>query len=175
MQHALFVHSLAVAERLRREPNFTFCGWREQKTTTFFPFSWISIRSLKTELLKKWQNLTKWTGWNKRDKVWSSANALFKWRFRSRCRRSSLLRAYLHGGGRPQIDEVTCGGSPQLTCKCDQIKMRDFMDRRVTSPKRVTSLTWGSPPLCKQALKLPIVRLSNLSETLPRDYRNLRH
>ena len=27
------------------------------------------------------------------------------------------------------------------------------MDRRVTSPKRVTSLTWGPPPPCKQALK----------------------
>ena len=43
------------------------------------------------------------------------------------------------------------------------------MDRRVTSLKRVTSLTCGSPPLCKQALKLPIIRLSNLSETLPRE------
>ena len=38
VQHALFVHSFAVTERLRREPNFAFCGWREQKTTTFFLF-----------------------------------------------------------------------------------------------------------------------------------------
>ena len=30
--------------------------------------------------------------------------------------------------------------------------MRDYMDRRVTSPKRVTSPTWGPPPPCKQAL-----------------------
>ena len=30
--------------------------------------------------------------------------------------------------------------------------MRDCMDRRVTLPKRVTSLTWGPPPPCKQAL-----------------------
>ena len=26
--------------------------------------------------------------------------------------------------------------------------MRDYMDRRVTPPKRVTSTTWGPPPLC---------------------------
>ena len=30
---------------------------------------------------------------------------------------------------------VKCGGSPHLSCKRDQIKMRDYMDRRVTSPK----------------------------------------
>ena len=30
--------------------------------------------------------------------------------------------------------------------------MRDFMDRRVTPPKQVTSPTWGPPPPCKQAL-----------------------
>ena len=46
----------------------------------------------------------------------------------------------------PQIGEVTCSGSPRLSCKRDQIKMRDYMDRRVTSP------TWGPPPPCKLAL-----------------------
>ena len=30
--------------------------------------------------------------------------------------------------------------------------MRDYMDRRVTPPKRVTSPTWGPPPSSKQAL-----------------------
>ena len=44
------------------------------------------------------------------------------------------------------------GGSPHLSCQRDQIKMRDYMDRRVTPPKRVTSPTWGPPPPCKQAL-----------------------
>ena len=59
----------------------------------------------------------------------------------------------VHWGGGPQIGEVTCGGSPHLSCKRrDQIKMRDYMDRRVTPPKRVTSPTWGPPPPCKQAL-----------------------
>ena len=35
----------------------------------------------------------------------------------------------LHGGGGPQIAEVSCGRSPHLSCKRDQIKMRDYMDR----------------------------------------------
>ena len=43
-----------------------------------------------------------------------------------------FLRACLQGGGGPQIGEVTCGGSPHLSCKRDQIKMRDYVDRRVT-------------------------------------------
>ena len=62
------------------------------------------------------------------------------------------LKACLHEGGVPQVSEVTCGGLPHLTCKRDHIKTRDCMDRRVTPPKRVTSPTWGPPPLCKQAL-----------------------
>ena len=62
------------------------------------------------------------------------------------------VTACLHEGGGPQVGEVTCGGLPHLTCKRDQIKMRDYMDRRVTPSKRVTSHTWGPPPPCKQAL-----------------------
>ena len=62
------------------------------------------------------------------------------------------LKACLHEGGVPQVSEVTCGGLPHLTCKRDHSKTRDYMDRRVTPPKRVTSPTWGPPPLCKQAL-----------------------
>ena len=61
--------------------------------------------------------------------------------------------ACLHGGGGYKTGEVTRGGSPHLSCKRDQIKMRDFMDRRVTPPKRVTLLTWGPPPPCKQVLR----------------------
>ena len=48
----------------------------------------------------------------------------------------------------PQVGEVTCGGLPHLTCKRDHIKMRDYMDREVTSP------IWGTPSPCKQALNL---------------------
>ena len=62
------------------------------------------------------------------------------------------FRACLHGSEGPQIGEVTCGGSPHLSNKRDQINMRDYNDRRVTPPNRVTSPTWGSPPPCRQAL-----------------------
>ena len=48
------------------------------------------------------------------------------------------------------------GGLPHLSCKQDQIKMRDYMERRVTPLRRVTSPTWGPPPPCKQALNLHI-------------------
>ena len=68
-------------------------------------------------------------------------------------------RACLHEGGGPKVGEVTFGGLPHLTCKCDHIKIRDYMDRRVTQPKRVTSPTWGTSPPCKQALnRAPGVR-----------------
>ena len=46
--------------------------------------------------------------------------------------KNSGLRACLHGRGGPQLGEITCGGSPHLSCKRDQIKLRDYMDRRVT-------------------------------------------
>ena len=37
------------------------------------------------------------------------------------------------GGGVEQVGEVTRGGSPHLSCKRNQIKIRDYMvDRRVT-------------------------------------------
>ena len=62
---------------------------------------------------------------------------------------SCTVRARLHGGGVPLIGEVTYDESPYLTCKRDQIKMRDHMDRRVTSP------TWSPQPPCKQVLNVP--------------------
>ena len=62
-------------------------------------FSWTLIQSLEFTSRKIYHHLTNWTTWNKRDKVWSSANSLkerrkssllFKSRFR--CRRSLLLK-----------------------------------------------------------------------------------
>ena len=55
------------------------------------------------------------------------------------------LKACLHGGGGPQVGEVTHEGSTFLSYKHDQIKMRDYVDRWVIPPKRVTSPTWGPP------------------------------
>ena len=67
---------------------------------------------------------------------------------------SELLRASLYGGGRPRVGEVVRGGSPHLSFKRDQIKMRDYMDRRFTLTKRVSSPTWGPPAPYKQALSV---------------------
>ena len=81
--------------------------------------------------------------------VWSAV----QWA-RQRCRFLFVypsLRACLHEGEGPQVGEVTCGKLPHLTCKRELIKMRDYMDRQVTPPKRVTSPTWGLPSPCEQA------------------------
>ena len=75
------------------------------------------------------------------------------------------LTACLHGVGGPQIGEVTCRRWLHLSCKRDQIKMRDCMDRRVTPPKRATSATWGPPPPCKQALTIPYLVVKSLKST----------
>ena len=51
------------------------------------------------------------------------------------------IKGLLHGGGRPHIGEVTCGGSPYLSGKRDQVIIRDYTDRGVTSPGYVGYLT----------------------------------
>ena len=61
--------------------NLMFCrGW-EQKTTTFFFYSWTLMQSFIFQ--KNLPTFDELTRWNKQDKVWGSANSLFKWRFRS--------------------------------------------------------------------------------------------
>ena len=77
------------------------------------------------------------------------------------------LRACLHRGG-----------VLLLSCKRDQIKMRDDMDSRVTPPKRVTSPTWGPPPPSKQAIKGIYHALCYLFQNIKRifasvEFRNL--
>ena len=49
--------------------------------------------------------------------------------------------------GLPYLADRTTrlGGLPHLSCKRDQDKVRNYMDRRVTPPRRVTSPTWGPP------------------------------
>ena len=62
-----------------------------QRLSFSFPELWYSLLEFNSR--KICQHLTNWTSWNKRDKVWSSANSLrerrkssllFKWRFRGR-------------------------------------------------------------------------------------------
>ena len=44
--------------------------------------------------------------------------------------------------GEPRLGEITWEGPPHLSCKRDQIKMRDYMDRRVTLPKTELVSLW---------------------------------
>ena len=63
------------------------------------------------------------------------------------------VRACLHEGGGPQIGVLTCGGSPHLSCERDQIKMRDYVDRRVTHQSGLPYRPGVPHPPCKQARK----------------------
>ena len=84
--------------------------------------------------------------------IWSKTHG----HYNSRAQCLTGIRVCLHGGGGAQIGEVKCGGSPHLSCKRDQLKTSDYMDRRVTPPKRITSPNWGPPPPCKQPLIQPV-------------------
>ena len=55
-----------------------------------FPELWYSLLEFNSR--KIFQHFMNWMScnWDKRDKVWSSANSLFKWRFRNRRRRRCL-------------------------------------------------------------------------------------
>ena len=89
-------------------------------------------------------------------------NTSFKWS--TYFQETVWLTACLHGNGGPRVGEVTrLGGttllsiqsliwSPHLSCKRDQIKIKNYTDGRVTPHKRVTSPIWGPQPLCEQAL-----------------------
>ena len=135
-------------------------------------FSWISVRKDSPKFLIFFSNFwlrpakTRQLGWKKRLETSKSAkfeSDLLKtieniapqsggilqkfvcWGTRSTACEIPV-RACLHGGGGPQIGEVTCGGSPHLSCKRDQIKMRDYMDRRVTHQSGLPHLP-GVPQL----------------------------
>ena len=89
-------------------------------------------------------------------------NTSFKWS--TYFQETVWLTACLHGDGGPRVGEVTrLGGatllsiqsliwSPHLSCKRDQIKIKNYTDGRVTPHKRVTSPIWGPQPPCEQAL-----------------------
>ena len=55
-----------------------------------FSFPELQYSPLEFNSRKICHYLPNWTRWNKRGKVWSSANSLFKWRFYSRRRRCCL-------------------------------------------------------------------------------------
>ena len=64
--------------------------WQDVNTRQRLSFSFRDLRYNPLEFNSRnvHQHLTNWTRWDKRDKVWSGANSLSKWRFcnhRSRC------------------------------------------------------------------------------------------
>ena len=66
-----------------------------QRLSSSFLELWYSLLEFNSRNIC--QHLTNWTSWNKRDKVWSSANSLYKWRFRSNrhlCCLSSLATVW---------------------------------------------------------------------------------
>ena len=75
------------------------------------------------------------------------------------CRNSSpsvfrplcLIRACLHRGGGPQVGEVTRLGGVTRQSIQSLVLMWSRLHVRWGNPPHVTSLTWGTPPSCKQA------------------------
>ena len=66
----------------------------------------------------------------------------------------SSLWARLHGGGGPQVGEVTClGGVTRLSIQ-SVILIWSRLHDEWGDPPHVISPTWGLPPPCKQALNV---------------------
>ena len=77
MHHAFLYISLPWLHDYNvKVPNFTFCRGRERGQRLYFslPELWNSLLEFNSRKIH--HHLTNWTKWNKRDKVWSSANSL---------------------------------------------------------------------------------------------------
>ena len=88
----------------------------------------------------------------------------------------SSCKACLQGDGGPQIGEVTCGGSPHLSCKCDQTKMRDYMDRWVQcSPYQAVNFVkqhFIPPATAWRFTKTKYIVLKKMQVVIPSDQGN---
>ena len=93
VHHAFLVHFLpSLHDYNVKVPNFTFCRGREKKDNNFL-FRFLNFDTYSPLKFNSKKGLPKFDE-VKGDKVWSSTNSLFKWRFCSRRRRcclSSLL------------------------------------------------------------------------------------
>ena len=88
----------------------------DANTRQRLPFSFPELQYglLKFNSRENCQHLTNWTRWNKRDKVWSSATSLLKWRFRSRRRPCCLSSLMLHQGYVYDIRDTSCPGTATI-------------------------------------------------------------
>ena len=90
MQHAfLYISLLSLHDFDVKLPNFTFCGGLKQQDKHIL-FPELRYCLLEFNSRKNCQHLRNWTRWNKRGKVWSTANWKKKLRFRNRRRRCCL-------------------------------------------------------------------------------------
>ena len=148
----------AVYYALQGGCNFEVCGWN----LGVWPFKW-KLLSSNFDLIfrylgrdpfnqnfRKFRSKTQWISSVQPEKFRRNWSTFCGTLIKPYETHNKPFRVCLHEGGGPQVGEVTCGGLPHLSCKCDQINMRDYTERRVTTPKRVTSPIWGTPPPCKQ-------------------------
>ena len=95
VRHAFLYISLPSLHNYNvKVPKFMFCRGRNTRQQLSFPFPKLWHSLLEFNSRKICQHLMNWTSWNKCDKVWSTVNSLFKWRFHSRpchCCLSSLI------------------------------------------------------------------------------------
>ena len=93
MQHTFFCTFLCRHCRTTTSKCLISRFKEDVNTRQRFSFSFCELRNSPLEF-NSWkirQHLTNWKSWNRSDEVWNSANSLFGWRFRCRCREMHLL------------------------------------------------------------------------------------
>ena len=129
-----------------RASRFVEDGNTRQQFSFSFPGLWYSPLELNSK--KICQHLTNWTTWNKRDKVSSSANSLFKWRFASRRHRCCLKSLISHGGGGGRngyglavIGVMRCDNDPAKICWGKEIQCTANKSPRISTGLMSTILS----------------------------------
>ena len=92
-----FVSFFAVVARLLRKTSCFHVLWRTWTQDNNFHFLSLKYNPLEFNPRKNRYYLPNWTRWNKLDKVCSSVNILFEWRFCSR-RRRCCFKSFLKCG-----------------------------------------------------------------------------
>ena len=156
----LYISFLSLHNYSTKLPTFTFFGGREhEKMTFFFPWTWIQL--FRIQLQTNSPTFWNWWRWNKLDKIWSTTDLLFMWRFGSHLRRrccclsspmhpltlSSVMnmQAYalvlcsiLRGGGGEGEGNIQVISVTFLTCL---LRLTSATSRHASI---ITCLSWGS-------------------------------
>ena len=125
-----FYKILAIFSELNSKELYQSSGKEKESCCLVFPSSTKrEIMHFHVGAVQRRQKMYK-KAWSRSEFLFCQSKSLFTWRLGTPGRWGNMRRV------------------PHLSCKRDQVKMRDYMDRRITSPP------WGPPPPCKQALKL---------------------